>query len=69
MMQLTDKLGEEDHKEGRDQVVDPLDVTAGRVSDGPDEQDSLEHLKREHGGRMFAQRKRAGWECCGLGFG
>ena len=41
---LTDVLEDVDHEEGRDEVVDALDVAAGRVADGPDEEDTLEDL-------------------------
>jgi hypothetical protein len=33
-----------DNEEGRDQVVDSLHVTAGRMSDGPDVQDAFNHF-------------------------
>jgi len=33
-----------DDEEGRDQVVDSLHVTAGRMSDGPDVQDAFNHF-------------------------
>ena len=35
---------EEDHQEGCDEVVDALDVTRGRVTDGPDVEDPFHHL-------------------------
>lgn len=41
---LTDVVGKKDDKERRDQVIDPLDVPTGRVSHGPDKQDTLETL-------------------------
>lgn len=43
---LTDILEDVDDEEGRDQIVDALDVTAGRMPDGPDKQDALEDLKK-----------------------
>jgi hypothetical protein len=33
-----------DDEEGRDQVVDSLHVSAGRMSDGPDVQDAFNHF-------------------------
>lgn len=43
--ELTDELGQEDDKKRCDEVVDPLDVTAGWMTDGPDKQNPLKHLK------------------------
>lgn len=43
-MALTDVLEHVDHEEWRDQVVDALHVAAGRVADGPNEQDPLKNL-------------------------
>ena len=43
---FTDVLGQKDHKEWRDEVVDALYVAAGRVSDGPDVEDTLKYLKQ-----------------------
>ena len=41
---LTDVVGEEDDKERGHEVVDSLNVAAGRVPHGPDEQNPLETL-------------------------
>lgn len=41
---LTNILKDKDHKEGCDQVIDALDVAAGRVANGPDEEDPLKNL-------------------------
>ena len=35
---------QEDHEEGRDKVVDSLNISGGGVSDGPDVEDPLHHL-------------------------
>ncbi len=40
-IQLTYIVGEEDDKEWCDKVIDALDVAAGRVSHGPDKQNTL----------------------------
>ena len=32
------------HKKGRDQVIDSLDITTGRMADSPDVQNSLKYL-------------------------
>lgn len=41
---LTDVLEDVDDKKRCDQVVDALHVAAGRVANGPDEQDPLKNL-------------------------
>ena len=41
---LVNKILEEYHQEGGDEVVDALDVARGRVPDGPDVEDPLHHL-------------------------
>lgn len=43
---LTDVLEDEDDEEWRDQVVDALHVAAGRMPDGPDEQNPLKYLQQ-----------------------
>ncbi len=57
---LTDMVREEDNKEWSDEVVDTLDVAAGRVPHGPDEQHSLETflyylLLKEHDLRIHSR--------------
>lgn len=47
-MALTDVLEHVDHEEWRDQVIDALHVAAGRVADGPNEQDALKNLTQTH---------------------
>lgn len=42
---IFDELRQEYDKEGRDQIVDSLDVATGRMSDGPDVQDTLKYLQ------------------------
>lgn len=44
---LTDKLRQEDDKERCDQIIDSLDITAGGVTDSPDKEDTLKHLRKE----------------------
>lgn len=46
-VELTDKLGQEDDKEGGDQVIDALNVAAGWVADGPNKEDTLKHLREK----------------------
>lgn len=41
---LTDVLKDVDDEERRDQVVDALHVAAGRVADGPNEEDAFKNL-------------------------
>lgn len=50
---LTNVLEDVDDEEGRDQVVDALHVAAGGMADGPDEEDPLEYLEREHGDSVW----------------
>lgn len=67
---LTDKLRQEDNEERRDQVIDALDVAAGGVPDGPDEEDSLKHLQEAHRvvvwKKHLASERRILWlhDCC-----
>lgn len=42
---LTCVLANEDHEERSDQVIYPLNVSTGRVSDSPYKQDPFEDLK------------------------
>lgn len=44
---LTNIFREEHDKEWSDQVINPLHVAAGWVSDGPDKQDSFKDLERK----------------------
>lgn len=44
---LTDKLRQEDNKEGCDQIIDSLDITTGWVTDGPDKENTLKNLRKE----------------------
>lgn len=44
---LTNIFREEHDKKWSDQVINPLHVAAGWVSDGPDKQDSFKDLERE----------------------
>ena len=44
LLWLADPHLEEDHQERSDEVVDALDVAGGRVTDGPDVEDPLNHL-------------------------
>lgn len=46
---LTHIFREEDDKERSDQVIDPLDIATGRVSDGPDKENSFKDLGRQEG--------------------
>ena len=41
---LTDIVGEKNDKERCNEVIDALDIAAGRVTHGPDEQNPLETL-------------------------
>jgi hypothetical protein len=41
MVMVVDVCGQEDLEEGRDEVVDPLDIPTRRVPDGPDVQDAF----------------------------
>lgn len=43
-------LANEDHEERSDQVIYSLNVSTGRVSDGPDKQDPFENLKENGSG-------------------
>lgn len=49
---LTHIFREEDDEERSDQVIDPLDIPTGGVSDGPDKENSLKDLgdEKERGG-------------------
>lgn len=40
-------LADEDHKEGRDKVIYPLNISAGRMTYGPYEQYPLKNLKEK----------------------
>lgn len=42
--ELTHKLGEEDYKERRDEVIDALDVATSWMPDCPDKQNPFKHL-------------------------
>lgn len=44
---LTHEFREEDHKKGSDQVINALHVSTSGVTDGPDEQNPLKHLKNK----------------------
>lgn len=44
---LTDILEDVDDEEGCDKIVNALDITAGRMPDGPDEQNPLKDLKNK----------------------
>lgn len=44
---LTDILKDVDNEEGCDEIVDALDVPAGGMPNGPDEQNPLKDLKKK----------------------
>ena len=44
---LTYVLADEDYKEGSDKVIYPLNISAGRMTDGPYEQDPFKNLKEK----------------------
>ncbi len=44
---LTHEFREEDHKKGSDQIINALHVSTSGVTDGPDEQNPLKHLKNK----------------------
>lgn len=47
MYLLTNILEDVDNEEGRDEIVDALNITAGGMPDGPDEQNPLKDLKKK----------------------
>lgn len=44
---LTNVLKDVDNEERRDKIIDALNVAAGRMPDGPDEQNPLKDLKKK----------------------
>jgi len=61
-MLLTDVLKDEDDEERRDQVVDALDVAAGRMTDGPDEEDPLKNLSYANKHKQGVRTQRSSSE-------